>query len=197
MKASRAVALAGLVALLTATTACSKVTTVERLEEPVLVLVGHPPALPPVPEPPPPEPPPPPPKLELTPSSIELFEPIVFLDGSPDLDEDASLPVLEELRNLLDDEPRLRLLSLEVHSGPDGSKRLSKKRAKLLRDYLASEGIDAGRFKVKGWGKSRPLPPEDGDGKPVATERVEIIILQQDPAAEPAAAAASEKQEGA
>jgi TonB family protein len=49
---------------------CVKVTAVEDLREPVLVIVGHPPALPPVPEPPPPPPPPPKPEPTPTPTPV-------------------------------------------------------------------------------------------------------------------------------
>lgn len=163
-------------------TACSKVTVVSHTEEPVLIIVGHPPALPDAPEPPPPPPPPPPPKAVLVDGAIRLDEPVGFEGKTAQL-EAAAYAVLDEVVSLLTDNPGITKISIEAHTDREGSgfanKKLSKQQAAAVRDYLVEQGIDAGRLKLVGRGETQPLVTEQTEEAAAQNRRVEIVILEQ------------------
>ena len=55
---------------------------------------------------------------------------------------------------------------------------LSVERAKTIVDYLASQGMEAGRFLYEGRGGTQPLAPNDVEENMAKNRRVEIIILE-------------------
>lgn len=177
----------GLVGSVVCATGCDKTTVVNQPEDPVLRIVGTPPALPSAPEPPPP-PPPPPPKVALEGQRITLLEPLGFVGKTPELDP-AAEPVVEELVVLLESTPRLLLLSIEVHTDLVGNKRQNKKatqaQAEALRDRLVSAGVAAERLVAKGWGETQPLVEEETEDANQSNRRTELVILEMDPEATP------------
>jgi outer membrane protein OmpA-like peptidoglycan-associated protein len=58
---------------------------------------------------------------------------------------------------------------------PDYNRRLSERRADTVRKYLISHGVDAARLEATGFGKDRPLTPEDPTN--AVNRRVEIRNL--------------------
>ena len=179
-----------LIGLIGSSTACSGVTVVEHVDEPILVIVGHPPHVDAPPPAPPPPPPPPPPAAELTEEGIALREPVEFEPKTASLTE-AGGAVLDELANILRDNPHLKKVSLEVHTdgeGPSGSnKKLAKDRARVIRDYLVAAGIDKKRLKTRAFGESKPIADNSSEEGRSANRRLEVNILAQDPAPDPAA----------
>ena len=93
-----------------------------------------------------------------------------------------SYKTLQEIGQLLQDDPKLRL-SIEGHTDSDGTDEhnltLSQDRANSVRDYLVSTyKIDAARLEAKGWGESKPIDSnETAEGK-ANNRRVELIKLQ-------------------
>lgn len=144
-----------------------------------------PPPPPPVvekePEPPPPEPPPPP-KVEVKDEKIELNEKVNFETGKAAL-LPASKELLDEVAKVLTDHPELQKIRIEGHTDNAGGAaynlKLSNNRAKSVREYLVSKGIDAKRLESKGFGLSKPI----GDNKtPEGREqnrRVELHIVKR------------------
>lgn len=181
----------GLIGLIGSAAACSGVTVVEHVDEPILVIVGHPPHVDAPPPAPPPPPPPPPPAAELTDEGITIREPVEFEHKTATLTE-AGAAVLDELANVLRDHPRLEKVSLEVHTDGDGStasnKKLAKDRGRVIRDYLVAAGIERKRLKTRAFGESKPIADNDSEEGKETNRRLEVTILAQDPAPEPAQA---------
>lgn len=58
---------------------------------------------------------------------------------------------------------------------PDYNRRLSERRADTVRQYLVSHGVSGARLEATGFGKDRPLTPDDPTN--AANRRVEIRNL--------------------
>jgi outer membrane protein OmpA-like peptidoglycan-associated protein len=67
-------------------------------------------------------------------------------------------------------------LSDKNNRGFGSAKDLSEERAKLIRDFLVSKGVDPGRMTVKAWGGKRMLYDRDTPNAE-SNVRVEIEIL--------------------
>jgi OOP family OmpA-OmpF porin len=76
-------------------------------------------------------------------------------------------------------------VSIEGHCDAIGSDAynqvLSEKRAKAVYDYLAQNGIEPARMKTVGYGKKKPLVPNDTPAHRDINRRVELIIIQARP----------------
>jgi OOP family OmpA-OmpF porin len=148
----------------------------------------QPPAPPPVveaePEPPPPPPPepPPPPKVEVKDDKIELNEKVNFETGKAVLLPD-SKTLLDEVAQVLADHPEIQKVRVEGHTDNQGgaayNKRLSNRRAKAVRDYLVSQGIDGKRLVSKGLGQSKPIASNKTAEGREQNRRVELKILKR------------------
>ena len=55
--------------------------------------------------------------------------------------------------------------------------RLSTNRAKAVRDYILSKGIDEERISYKGYGKRQPIAPNSTKEGRLLNQRVEIKII--------------------
>ena len=79
---------------------------------------------------------------------------------------------------VMKDKPNMRV-SVEGHTDSIGSdaynQKLSERRAQAVRDYLVSQGIDAARISVKGWGKAKPVASNKTEAGRAENRRVEII----------------------
>ena len=148
-------------------------------------VAAAPPPPPPVvekePEPPPP-PPPPEPKVVVKDEKIELNEKVNFETGKAAL-LPASTQLLDEVAQVLADHPEIQKLRIEGHtdsqSGAAYNLKLSNNRAKAVRDYLISKGVDGKRLEAKGFGLQKPIAdnktPEGRD----QNRRVELRILKR------------------
>lgn len=148
-------------------------------------LVAPPPAVvEPEPEPEPaPEPEPePPPKVEVTEKKIELNEKVNFETGKATL-LPASETLLDEVAQVLADHPELLKIRIEGHtdskSGAGFNLRLSNKRAKAVRDYLISKGIEGKRLVSKGLGESKPIADNKTPEGREQNRRVELHIVKR------------------
>jgi outer membrane protein OmpA-like peptidoglycan-associated protein len=100
----------------------------------------------------------------------------------------ASLPVLDELEKVLEDNPNLRI-EIQGHvccvvgngdgiDADSGLFDLSQERAWYVYRYLVQHGIRESRLIYKGYGASRKLYPEEKDeGERSLNRRVEIHVL--------------------
>jgi outer membrane protein OmpA-like peptidoglycan-associated protein len=96
---------------------------------------------------------------------------------------DQSMPLLEELLQIMLDNPKLRI---EVHGhiccnpNPMDTK-LSYRRALIIYKYLASHGIQINRLAYKGIGSNLPIYPlpEKSEAQRAANRRVEILIVDK------------------
>ena len=88
---------------------------------------------------------------------------------------DRILPYFEKFANLK--------IGLGGHTDSVGSdaanQKLSEDRAKSVRDYLVSKGINADKIEVTGYGESVPVASNDTDEGRQLNRRVEFIIIEK------------------
>lgn len=133
-----------------------------------------PPPPPPAPTPPPPPPPPPAPK-------VVVFEQSVLFD----FDKATLKPTgkeqlkayFEKTRDDLSRADRIKITGYTDSTGPARyNQNLSLRRAKAVRDYLVSQGADAGKMEVSGMGKANPVASNATKAGRAKNRRVEIAV---------------------
>ena len=131
------------------------------------------------PEPPPP---PPPPAVEVKADKIELNEKVNFEFAKAEL-LPASKTLLDQVAKILEEHPEIEKVRIEGHTDNEASDgynmKLSNNRAKAVRAYLISKGIDGKRMEAKGFGEGKPVAD---NGTPEGREenrRVEIHIVKR------------------
>jgi outer membrane protein OmpA-like peptidoglycan-associated protein len=79
----------------------------------------------------------------------------------------------------MQDNPSMHI-ELSAHTDDVGSEqynqRLSQKRGEAAKHYLVRQGIEAERIVAKGYGKNKPLVPNDSDANRAINRRVEFTI---------------------
>ncbi|WP_319405414.1 OmpA family protein [uncultured Desulfosarcina sp.] len=89
-----------------------------------------------------------------------------------------SKPVLDEVRDLLGNEPTWNL-TIEGHTDAIGSddhnQKLSQQRADSVKKFLVAAGIDAGRLKIIGFGESKPVADNNSELGRAQNRRVELV----------------------
>jgi len=91
-----------------------------------------------------------------------------------------SLPVLEELYNIMLSQPTL-VIAIEGHICciSDDFSNLSGERAYVVYDYLVKKGIEAKRMSFQGFGHTRPLNEEKTEAERQMNRRVEIRVVKK------------------
>lgn len=171
------VILAAFVALaLFTATAC---TTTAVLHERTPVTVA---AAPPPPPPPPPEPAPPP-RVEVEAERIRVDEKIHFEIDSAEISAQSD-DLLEEIAQVLSDNPHVKKVRIEGHTDNTGSAPynmdLSRRRARSVLDRLVENGVERSRLVSEGYGLTRPIESNDTVSGRSANRRVEFNIIEQD-----------------
>ncbi|MFA4973193.1 MAG: OmpA family protein [bacterium] len=76
-------------------------------------------------------------------------------------------------------------ISIEGHCDIVGSdsynQQLSEKRARVVYDYFLKNGIDAKRMRTVGYGRTKPIVPNDSAANRAKNRRVEIHIIKARP----------------
>ena len=105
---------------------------------------------------------------------------IQFEYASHELTE-SSNDALEALAQLMLINPTLRI-ELSAHTDDQGSDRyndrLSSLRGEAVANWLVQHGIDSKRMEAKGYGKRKPLVPNDSDENRALNRRVEIKVIE-------------------
>jgi len=90
-----------------------------------------------------------------------------------------------ELQRLLDYLIKNETVKIEIsgHTDNQGSEaynqKLSMERAQTVYRYLIDNGIDPNRLSFKGYGKERPIAPNDTEENRAKNRRTEILILER------------------
>jgi len=123
------------------------------------------------------------PEKEAPPPPPAHAEPLVTLHG-PQFDfnkatlKPAGKKMVDEAIAVMKDKPSMKV-SVEGHTDSIGSdaynQKLSERRAQAVRDYMVSQGIDAARISVKGWGKTKPIASNKTEAGRAENRRVEIL----------------------
>ena len=91
----------------------------------------------------------------------------------------SSFEELDRLVKLMQDNPSMHI-ELSAHTDDVGSEkynlRLSQKRGEAARKYLLRNGVEPERIVAKGYGKTKPLVPNDSDENRAINRRVEFTI---------------------
>jgi outer membrane protein OmpA-like peptidoglycan-associated protein len=134
------------------------------------------------PEPPPVVEAPPPPKAEVKAERIELQEKVNFEFAKAEL-LPASKTLLDEVVKIMNEHPEIEKIRIEGHTDNEASDgynmKLSNNRAKAVRAYLISKGIDGKRMEAKGFGETKPIASNDSPDGREQNRRVEIHIVKR------------------
>jgi OmpA-OmpF porin, OOP family len=94
-----------------------------------------------------------------------------------------SFPILDEVVRLLQVNTEIKLVSIEGHTDNQGkdeyNDRLSKDRARAVREYIVKKGVDPSRVTSTGFGAKMPLMGNDTDAGRAKNRRVEFHIKTQ------------------
>jgi outer membrane protein OmpA-like peptidoglycan-associated protein len=86
---------------------------------------------------------------------------------------------LDKLANLMQENPSMHI-ELSAHTDDVGSEqfnqRLSQQRGESAKKYLLRKGVAPERIEAKGYGKSKPLVPNDSEENRAINRRVEFTI---------------------
>ena len=103
---------------------------------------------------------------------------IIFAYAKADVDP-ASFPILNDIATLLIQFPSVDLI-VEGHTNSSGNRyrnrKLSKRRAKSVADYLITKGVDSKRISSIGYGQSRPMVPDTNPKAQEINKRVEFKV---------------------
>jgi len=129
-------------------------------------------------------PPPGPDRVVLTPSNIAILDKVQFETGKADL-KPVSHALLDEVVQVLKDNPQIELVQVEGHTDSTGSadfnRKLSRQRAESVVRYMLGKGIKKSRLEPKGYGPDRPIADNAFDDGREANRRVEFVIAKQGP----------------
>ncbi len=128
----------------------------------------------------------PPPAPQPRIARIEVDEAIFFHNGSARL-LDASIPVVDEVAEVIKAHPEITHLRVEGHTDRAGSSgfnlHLSQRRAEAVRNRLIEDGVDAERLEAVGYGDERPIATNDTRAGRTQNRRVEFVVV--DPGSAP------------
>ena len=128
------------------------------------------PAPPPPPKPAPPPPPPPEEKIVLRGVNFDFNKSNIRPDAAVILDEAASILKANPSRSV-------KVAGYTDSVGSDKyNQGLSERRAKSVRDYLVSKGVDASRLTSMGFGESNPIATNDTAEGRALNRRVELNL---------------------
>lgn len=92
-----------------------------------------------------------------------------------------SAPELDRIAALMKEHPNMKV-RIEGHTDGIGDPKqllqLSWERATAVKDYLISQGIHIDRIEGKGYGKERPIAPNNSEENRQKNRRVELMIMQ-------------------
>jgi uncharacterized repeat protein (TIGR02543 family) len=106
----------------------------------------------------------------------------IFFDTGKSVIQKKSYPLLDEIATVLNDNPRIKLVSIEGHTDGQGNRKsnvtLSQNRAKAVMDYLIKKGkVDKSRLQFKGFGPDKPIADNKTKAGREKNRRVEFLIL--------------------
>jgi OOP family OmpA-OmpF porin len=118
----------------------------------------------------------------LTKNKIEILEPVYFDTNRASIQE-RSFPVLDEVAQILKDNPKVRKIRIEGHTDDVGNDkynlRLSQQRAGSVVKYLLESAISQERLDSLGYGEEKPIVPNDSGPNRQRNRRVEFVITDQ------------------
>jgi OOP family OmpA-OmpF porin len=103
---------------------------------------------------------------------------ILFESASADLD-DASSTTLAKVAAAVKSCPDV-IVTIEGHTDYEGTQRnnqtLSLQRAQSVLDYLVKAGVNAEQLEPAGYGKTRPIAPNNSTESRAKNRRIEFVV---------------------
>lgn len=132
--------------------------------------------------------------VEVSAKEIRIKQQIMFESNSAKISPE-STPLLIEIADVLARNPRLKRVEIQGHTDNSGTadhnKFLSDQRAKAVRDWLTSYGVEPTRLTSQGYGQERPIGSNANAAGRAKNRRVQFVILDQDDAPKAAKPAAT------
>lgn len=105
----------------------------------------------------------------------------ILFDVNSDRIRPESTPTLEEIGEMLEENPELRI-AIEGHTDntgdEEGNQKLSERRAKSVKRFLEETyGVDEGRLEAKGFGESNPMADNGTPEGRQNNRRVELVKI--------------------
>ena len=117
-------------------------------------------------------------RVEVTDGRINIYDRI-FFEYDSDIIKPESFGILDEMSDILKDDPTIQLVEIQGHTDTAGSEmynlELSQRRADSVRRYLIEQGVSGARLVARGYGEGVNLRVGDDD----ANRRVEFHILKR------------------
>lgn len=114
---------------------------------------------------------------------IVIMDKVFFKSGKSKIQK-KSYPLLEAVTRILNANPDIKKVRVEGHTDDKGNDKknlkLSKARAKAVKNFLISKGVDAGRLIDDGFGETKPIEVCKRKGKKKCranNRRVEFVIV--------------------
>jgi len=121
----------------------------------------------------------PPPRVKMTEKKLDLLEKVYF-DTSKTTIKPGSFALLDEVAQVLNDNPQVKKVVIEGHTDNTGAAdvntKLSQGRAEAVRAYLVKKGVAADRLEAKGFGPTRPIADNKTAKGREANRRVDFVI---------------------
>ena len=117
-------------------------------------------------------------RVEVLEERINIYDRI-FFEYDSDVIKVESFGLLDEMSDILKEDPTIQLVEIQGHTDTSGSEmynlELSQRRADSVRRYLVESGVSSARLVARGYGEAVNLRPDDND----ANRRVEFHILKR------------------
>ena len=112
---------------------------------------------------------------------IEILERVNFETGSATISPE-SYGLLRDVARALEANPDIVKIEIGGHTDSVGADsvnmRLSRARAKSVRNFLIAQGVSSRRLSTKGYGESRPLDTNGTEAGRYQNRRVEFVVLE-------------------
>ena len=129
-------------------------------------------------------------QVRLTGEKIEILDKVYF-DNNKATIKPVSFGILNQVASTLKANAQIKFIRIEGHTDrwgpPEHNLDLSQRRAESVKQYIVSQGVDAGRLEPKGYGFGRPLDPKPNFKADDKNRRVEFVITDEAGSAAPPA----------
>lgn len=106
----------------------------------------------------------------------------IYFDFDTDTIRSVSLPLLDQVGEVITDIPGQRRIRVEGYTDSEGIDQynldLSYRRARAVVEYLAGRGVPRARLEYAGYGEANPVAPNDSPDGRALNRRVEFTILE-------------------
>ena len=121
-------------------------------------------------------------RVLVTETNIEILDKVYFEYNKATIKSE-SFPILDAVAATLQGNPDIQAIEIQGHTDARGNAnynlRLSDDRSKSVRRYLIGKGIEAGRLRAKGYGKTVLIDPSNTEEAHAKNRRVEFLIMQR------------------